>query len=61
MSHQFVEYALNISCHMENRFIIILILSINSHSTHVQEKKYNGKAGKTNTKIVTNGFQLQKR
>ncbi len=42
---QFMEYALNVCCHMENRFIIILIISINSPSAHVQEKS-NGKAQK---------------
>ena len=52
---QFVEYALSICCHMENGFIIILIVSINSPSPHVQEKKYNGKAEKANTKVCITG------
>ena len=35
---------------MENRYIIIFNISINSTSPHVQEKS-NGKAGKANTKL----------
>ena len=35
---------------MENRFILILVIFINSPSPHVKEKKLNGKAEKANTK-----------
>ena len=40
---------------MENRFIIILIISFNSPSPHVQDTKSNGKAEKANTKLCIIG------
>ena len=48
---QFVEYAINMCCHMEKRSIIISIISVISLSPHVQEKKSSGKAGKANIKL----------
>ena len=52
---QFVEYALEIYFHMEDRFIIILIILIISPSQHVQHEKSNIRAEKTNTKLCIIG------
>ena len=47
---QIVEYPLNICFHMEDRFIIILIISDISSGQHVQDDKSNGRAEKANPK-----------
>ncbi len=52
---QFVEYPLDICFHMEDRLIIILIISIISPSQHVQDNKSNGRAEKANAKLYIIG------
>ncbi len=47
---EFVEYSLDVCFHMEDRLIIILIISIISPSQHVQDNKSNGRAQKANAK-----------
>ncbi len=48
---QFVEYSLDVCFHMEDRLIIILIISIISPSQHVQDNKSNGRAEKANANL----------
>ncbi len=48
---QFVEYALDVCCLIENRFIMIVIISISPPRSHVQQQKSNGNAEKATTKL----------
>ena len=52
---QFVKYPLDICFHVEDRLIIILIISIISPSQHVKDKKSDGRAEKANAKLCIIG------
>ena len=42
--HQFSEYASNMCCYIENKFIIILTITLLSSEKRLQENQPNGKA-----------------